>query len=68
MNAYFRALRLKPNDPNIHLDVGASFLTHLHNKDRTLFHFKKSLELVPNHPGAKQLKNTLEILENGQTQ
>ncbi len=68
MNAYFRALRLKPNDPDIHLDVGAFFLTHLHNKDRALFHFKKSLELNPSHPRAKQLKNTIEILENGQRQ
>ena len=62
IKAYFGALRLKPNDADIHLDLAALYLTRLIDKDLALFHLRKGLELNPTHSRAEQIRDTIEIL------
>ena len=56
------ALKLKPNDADIHFDLGGFYLTRLYDKNRAIFHLKKSLELNPDHPRAEQIRNVIKIL------
>lgn len=62
LGAYLGALRLKPNDADIHFDLGGFYLTRLYDKNRAIFHLKKSLELNPDHPRAEQIRNVIKIL------
>ena len=62
VEAYFGALRLKPDDADCHFDLGGFYLTRLHDKNRAIFHLKKSLELNPDHPRAEQMRDVIKIL------
>ena len=62
LEAYFGALRLKPDDADIHFDLGGFYLTRLYDKNRAIFHLKKSLELNPDHPRAERIRDVIRIL------
>ncbi|MDO8722282.1 MAG: tetratricopeptide repeat protein, partial [Syntrophales bacterium] len=63
VEAYFGALRIAPDDAEIHFALGEVYLTRLHNKKRALFYFQRSLELNPHHPRAEQIRDVIKILE-----
>ena len=64
MEAYFGALRIEPDDAEIHFALGEVYLTSLYDRRRALFHLKKSLTLNPHHPRAEQIRDVIRILAN----
>lgn len=64
MKAYWGALSVKPNDADTHLDLAGLFLRRLPDKKLAIFHLRKTLELNPNHPRAKKIKETIKLLSD----
>lgn len=62
VETYLGALRLKPDDAEIHFALGEVYLTCLYDKKRALFHLKKTLDLNPHHPRAGQIGDVIKIL------
>jgi tetratricopeptide (TPR) repeat protein len=59
---YRKALKINPNFPNGHRNLGVVLAMDLHNKEEGIKEFKKYLELVPDAPDAATIRHTIEEL------
>jgi tetratricopeptide (TPR) repeat protein len=63
INMYRKSLSLKPDYPALHLRLANVYLQNKGDGKNALHHFKKTIELDPNHPQAKSIMNTIKGLE-----
>lgn len=60
---YQAALELKADNPIIHRNLGIIYYEHLHDNQKALFHFKKTLGLAPKQDFAESIQAIIKKLE-----
>ena len=52
---YRKALKITPNDPDIHYNLGVLYDDHIKNKKKAIYHYKMYLKLAPHAKDASQV-------------
>jgi len=61
--AYTDALVCNPDDYVAHVGMGTLYDQHLHNRDRAFHHYRRAVQIRPDHPGNAELVRRIEELQ-----